>query len=68
MFLLILRVNFNYGNGMSRFSKRLADAQKTNGGVVNSMVGYLFVLYKSDKPRKKVRTVLRCHFGKISVI
>ena len=37
-------------------------------GVVNLMVGYLFVLYKRDNPRKKVRTVLRRHFGKISVI
>ena len=35
----------------------LADALKKNGEVVNVIVGYLFVLYKVDKPRKKVRTV-----------
>ena len=50
MFSLTSRVNFNYGNQfnvnytkrVSRFSKRLAVALKTNGEVVNSMVGYLF--------------------------
>ena len=46
MFLLTSRVNFNYANGVSRFSKRLAVALKTNREVVNSMVGYFFVLYK----------------------
>ena len=61
MFLLISRVNFNYGFHIqrqlykhSRFGKRLAVALKTNGEVVNVMVGYLFVLYKGDKARKKV--------------
>ena len=37
-------------------------AQKMSGGVVNLMVGYLFVLYKVDKPRKKVRAVLSVRF------
>ena len=61
MFSSTSRVNFNYGFHIqrqlykhSRFDKRLAVTLKTNREVVNLMVGYLFVLYKGDKARKKV--------------
>ena len=40
----------------------LAVALKTNGEVVNLMVGYFFVLYKGNKARKKVRAVLSVRF------